>query len=162
MKKQPVMDERERIQHRKIQSEGYSVLMFGLIVALLVQLLAFDADFEQVAGEFICFFGTSLYVVIRSYAKGVAIGYHRNRQRMKLMLTPIVLAVTMALVNIYYNYAEYMQGPAPDWGGLVFGSLLAAMFAGLSSFGILWLIFKMSDRRQAKIERALDEDETAE
>jgi RsiW-degrading membrane proteinase PrsW (M82 family) len=98
-------------------------------------------------------------VVIRSYAKGVAIGYHRNRQRTKLMLTPIVLAVTMALVNVYYNYAEYMQGPAPDWNGLILGSLLAAMFAGLSSFCILWLIFKASDRRQAKIERALDEDE---
>jgi hypothetical protein len=162
MKKQVELDERILAQTRKVQSEGYTILMFGLIIALLVQQLAFGADFEQVAGEFICFFGVSLYVVIRSYAKGIAIGYHKNRQRMKLMLTPIVMAVTMALVNIYYNYAEYFGGASPDWGNLVFGSLLSAMVAGLCSFGILWLIFKASDRRQAKIERVLDEDEVSE
>ena len=46
-----VVDEREELELRRIESSACYVFIFGLGIAIIVQLLAFEMNFEHVVGE---------------------------------------------------------------------------------------------------------------
>ena len=71
--KQNSQDERVVAQRRKINSEAYGILMTALFCSILVQKFLLNAPFEQYAVEFICFFGMSLYLMIRHLTLGLNI-----------------------------------------------------------------------------------------
>ncbi len=163
MKKRPVIDERVRDQRRKLGNEAYTILIFALMLSLIVQQLVFGADFEQVAGEFFCFFGVSLYVVIRSFMIGLDMydGAMRKRRDIRL-LTAVVTAVTIMVVSGLRDYPDYISSPSPDWGGYIADLAISGVSAGVSSFLIVMLVYYLNGKRQASLEKRLDAEETAD
>lgn len=47
MKKQAIIDERVLLQKSKIGSDGFQILLIGLIASILIQQYIFDAPFSQ-------------------------------------------------------------------------------------------------------------------
>jgi hypothetical protein len=64
MKKVNIQDERIVYQKRKIGSDAFGIIYFGLIISILLQQFMFDAPFSQYAAEFVLFVVAAVYIIV--------------------------------------------------------------------------------------------------
>lgn len=160
MNKHNIQDERILIQRRKISSEAYSILMIVLIFSILVQQFVLNAPFKQYAVEFMCFFGMSLYTIVRYLMLGLNL-YGESKWARKIpLLNGIVTGVVVTTINGILNYSKYADKYKADGIGY-FIAVLAVTFisATIGSFIILAFISFLNDKKQATILRGMDEEE---
>src|SRR5665647_342747 len=157
MKKEFINDERDTAQRRKVGSETCNLLMVGLLLSLLIQQTILDTPFEQYAGEFICFFAASLYIVVRSLALGTDFITRREKSKKWLIISTLVGGITMTTLMSIQNYAKYgNKHNFASFSGTViilFITSTALMFFGFS------LLYSLNQKRQMKIAKKLDEEE---
>ena len=163
MKKQNTQDERVVAQRRKIHSEAYSILMMVLLASILVQQFLLSAPFEQYAVEFICFFGMSIYMIIRYLTFGLDIYGEGKRSKRIPLVNSMVVGITVTTINGVLNYTEYTERYQEDGIGY-FISVLAVTFisAAVSAFAVLSYLNYLNKKKQAKIENQLEQEEKDE
>ncbi|PRR80189.1 hypothetical protein CLLI_05730 [Clostridium liquoris] len=160
MKKQNLQDERVVAQRRKINSEAYSILMVALFCSMLVQQFLLNAPFKQYAVEFICFFGMSIYMIIRYMTLGLNIYSEEKRAKAIPFVNSIVAGIVVTAINGVLNYTQYAEQYKEDGRGY-FIAVLAVTFisATLSVFFVLSCLNYLNKKKQAKIQKQLDEKE---
>jgi len=163
MKKQNTQDERVVAQRRKIHSEAYSILMMVLLASILVQQFLLNAPFEQYAVEFICFFGMSIYMIIRYLTFGLDIYGEGKRSKRIPLVNSMVVGITVTTINGVLNYTEYAERYQEDGIGY-FITFLAVTFisAAVSAFAVLSYLDYLNKKKQAKIENQLEQEEKDE
>lgn len=163
MKRKNMQDERVSSQRRKIYSEAYGILMMVLSASVLVQQFIFNAPFEQYAVEGICFFGISVYVLIRYMTLGLDIFGEGKSARTIPLLTSLTVGVTVTAVNGVLNYIRYADHYKED-GIFLFIAVLIITFISATVFSFVLLSFLnyLNKKKQAKIQKQLDADEKSE
>lgn len=163
MKKQNLQDERVVAQRRKINSEAYGILMIVLLCSMLVQQFLLNAPFEQYAVEFIGFFGMSIYMIIRYMTLGLDIYGEGKRAKAIPFVNSIVAGIVVTAINGVLNYTQYAEQYKEDGIGY-FIAVLAVTFisATVSTFVVLSYLNYLNKKKQAKIQKKLDEMEQDE
>ncbi len=159
MKRQNLQDERILAQRRKISSEAYGLLMMVLLVSMLVQQYLFNAPFEQYAVEFICFFGISIYVLIRNLTLGINIfGEGKNAKRMPL-LNSLVAGSMVTVINGVMNYIRYAESYKGQLGTFIFTLVITFVCATVAAFVVFSIFNLINNNKQKQIQKRLDEEE---
>ncbi|WP_312442939.1 DUF6773 family protein [Lacrimispora sp.] len=163
MKIQNMQDERVVALRRKINSEAYGILMIVLLGSILVQQYLFNAPFKQYAVEVICFFGMSLYMTIRYMTLGLDIYGEGKRSKVIPFVNSIVAGIVVTVINGVLNYTQYAEKYKEDGIGY-FIAVLAVTFisATISTFVVMSCLNYLNKKRQAKIQKQLDEKEQDE
>lgn len=163
MKKQNSQDERVVAQRRKINSEAYGILMIALLGSMLVQQFLLNAPFEQYAVEFICFFGMSFYMIIRYMTFGLNIYGEGKRAKAIPFVNSIVVGIVVTAINGVLNYTQYAQQYKEDGIGYFIGVLAVTFIsATIPVFVVMSCLEFLNKRKQAKIQKQLDEEEQDE
>jgi hypothetical protein len=160
MKNQNLHDERVVAQRRKITSEAYGILMFVLLSSIVIQQFLLNAPFEQYAVEFISFFGISIYIIIRYMTLGLDLYGEGKRSKAIPFVNSIVTGLVVAAITGFLNYKQYSEQYEED-GIIYFIAVLAITFisAAVSAFVVLSFLDHLNKRKQAKIQKHLDEME---
>lgn len=160
MKRQNMQDERVLEQRRKVSSEVDGILMIVLLVSILVQQFYLNAPFKQYAVEFICFFGMSIYKVVRYMTLGLDINSEGKRAKIMPLITSLVAGITVTVINGILNYTRYAEHYIEDGIGY-FIAVLAITFisATVFCFIVVSFFYHLNKIKQDKIQKRLDEDE---
>ena len=160
MKTQNPQDERVVAQRRKINSEAHGILIIALLSSILIQQFLLNAPFEQYAAEFICFFGVSFYIIIRYMMVGLSIHGESKQAKVIYFINSIVAGAAVTTITGILNYAQYAERYKEDGTGY-FIAMLAITFISASflCFVVLSGVYYLNKKKQAKIQKHLDEDE---
>ena len=163
MKRQNMQDERVAVQRRKINSEAHGILMIMLIISMLVQQFLLNAPFEQYAAEFICFFGMSIYMIVRYMMLGLNIYGEGKRAKGITLLNSIVAGIVVTVINGISNYTQYAEHYKENEIGY-FVAVLAITFVSATILVFVALSFLnfLNKKKQAQIQKQLDKDEQNE
>lgn len=158
MKKNTMIDERALSQKQKVGSEAASLLFIALLISLVYQQFVLDAPFSQYAAEFFCFFGASLYILVRSLILGNDFYTGKKKNKKWLLISSLVGGCTMGGLLFLQNMDRYgdkhTTGSAVATAAILIFTSTALMFAGFS------LLFLLNEKRQARIDRELDQEES--
>jgi hypothetical protein len=159
MKRHPVQDERILTQKRKILSEAYGLLMLILIASILIQQYLFNAPFQQYAVEFICFFGISIYVLIRNLTLGINVFGEGKNARSMPILNSFITGLTITVINGVMNYTRYAESYRDHFGTFFLTLGVTFVCGTLGAFATLSLLNFMNSKKQQQIQKRLDEEE---
>ncbi|WP_312940526.1 DUF6773 family protein [Oscillibacter sp.] len=163
MKRQNTQDERIAAQRRKINSDAYGILMAVLLISILVQQFFLNAPFKQYAVETICFFGMSFYMIVRYMTLGLDLYGEGKHAKGMLLVNSLVAGTAVTAINGVLNYTQYAERYKADGMGY-FIAVLAITFisATVCTFAVQALFDYLNKKKQAKIQKQLDEDEKDE
>ncbi len=166
MKKQNIQninDERVSAQRHKVYNEAWVILMTALLASILIQQFLLNASFEQYAAEAICFFGVSIYIVIRYLVLGLNVYGEGKMAKSIPFINGIVAGIVVTAINGVLNYTQYADRYKEDGLGYFF-AVLAITFisATIGSFSVLFAISYINKKKQDKIKKLLDEEENAQ
>lgn len=158
--KRQIQDERVLAQRRKIQSDAYGILIIVLLISILVQQFLLNAPFEQYAVEFICFFGMSIYMIVRYLTLGINIYGEGKRAKSIPLVNSIVTGIVVTAINGVLKYTRYAERYQDDGIGY-FIAVLVITFISAAAFAFVVLSFfgYLNKKKQEKIQKRLDEDE---
>lgn len=151
MKNEQIKDERIQNQKMKIQSDAYQILMLCLLVSMLIQQFLLKAPFSQFAVEFFCFFGISLYLIIRYLYEGIDIwgfGKSKHIANKKSLLSVLVCGVVCILVYVI------LTGEKNLWNIFTLLLIITAVYFA-QQIGLRFLI----RHKQKQINDAFDAEE---
>lgn len=102
------LDEMQELKLLKIESHGYWIGFWGLLLAMMVQVVLTDptGDFRPLTGEFIVFMCMAVYMVIACIRNGVWDRHIPATPKANIgvsLLSATVFALFFALLN-YKNY----------------------------------------------------------
>ncbi|SMC18690.1 hypothetical protein SAMN02745134_00632 [Clostridium acidisoli DSM 12555] len=163
MKKQNLQDERVVAQRRKINSEAYGILMIALICSILVQQFLLKAPFEQYAAELICFLGMCIYTIIRYMTLGLNIYGEGKSSKAIIFMNSILSGIVVTAINGVLNYTQYAEKYKEDGIGYFIAVLVVTFIsATVLVFVVLSFLNYLNKKKQAKIQKQLDEKEQDE
>lgn len=162
MKIQNIQDERVVVQRRKINSEAYGILMIVLLGSILVQEYLLNAPFEQYAVEVICFLGMSIYMIVRYMMLGLNIYGEGKWAKGIPLVNSIVTGIIVTAINGVLNYTRYAEHYKDNIGFFIATLAVTFISATIPVFVVLSCFKYLDKKKQAKIEKQLDEDEQAE
>lgn len=163
MKKQGIQDERVVAQRRKINSEAYGILMLVLLIAIIIQEYFLNAPFEQYAVEVICFFGMSLYIIVRNVMLGLNLYGEQRPVKGIVLLSSLIVGVTTTTINGVLNYMQYAEQHYKDNIGFFIAGLAITFISATGfSFALLSFIQYLNKKRQDNIQQKLDAQEEDE
>ena len=160
MKNIKIQDERILSQRRKIQSDGFGVLFFGLLISIVLQKFIFDAPFSQYASEFILLMVAAIYVEARNIINGSGTYSMDFSGQNLVVIHSIVCGLAIAALATTFNIINLGINQMGGAGGIVVTSFITFVFGVLISFVVLQIIFMINTKRQKQIdEKYIDEDE---
>lgn len=160
MKKQIENDERVLTQKRKIGSDAFQILFFGLLVSVLVQQYFFNAPFAQYAVEIVLFIAVSIYVITRNLMVGNDLFASKKGGQAIVVVNSLVCGFTVAVINTVLNYAKYgekVKLPIAVNTALVAG--ITFISAAATAFVALELLYLVNKKMQKNIEERLNDNE---
>lgn len=158
MKKEHVQDERVLAQKRKIGSDAYQILFYGLFLSIFIQQDLFDAPFSQYAVEVILLLCTAAYVVIRHLAAGNDLFASKGSQKLVIM-NSLVCGVIVSVVNTTLNYMKLGDQFRTDMVNTLLISGITFLSASVIVFVVLELFYIVNEKKQKKIEVQLNQEE---
>lgn len=140
-------DERVLAQRRKIQSDGFQLLIYGLLLAIVVQQFFLQAPPSQFMGEFLCLIAAGFYNLIRNLKLGNNIFVNNEGSYKSYLKNAVISGIgTMILFTI-------LTGQKVED---VIGFYISyAIFYGV----MLSVIYYFSKKKEEKIQKELDMDE---
>lgn len=147
MKGNKIQDERILNQRRKIQSDGFQVLYYILIISVLIQQLILKAPVTQYIIELLCFIGASVYIIISNIRLGnnIISDEPRNKRFYKITLTTGILQI---IIITFLNHNESI------------GDILTNIVVFTCVYiGMIYLLYTFTKRKQDEITKELDRDE---
>lgn len=140
-------DERVLAQRRKIQSDGFQLLIYGLLLAIVVQQFFLQAPPSQFMGEFLCLIGAGFYNLIRNLKLGNNI-FVNNEGSYKSYLKNSVISGIGIMILFTVLTGQKIED--------VIGFYISyAIFYGV----MLSVIYYFSKKKEEKIQKELDMDE---
>ncbi len=161
MRRPNVTDERILAERRKIGSEACSLLMLVLLGSVLVQQYLFDAPFAQYAVEFVCFIGASVYILVRNLLTGINLFGAKKSFRAMVTLNSVVCALTITAINGILGYMRYRESFGGNPGMFILTLTVTFVCAAVASFAALSVLYHLGNKRQAQIEKSLNEEENS-
>lgn len=153
MKNNQINDERVINERRKITAEAYGLIMIFLLISMLIKQFIFHSEFNEYAVEFIAFFGSSIYIVIRNIFVGNNL-YEENKKRLPIV-NSIVMGVSATLALVFLRYKEF-----DTRNDFILESIEVFIFTTLSSFLFIYIVNKVTQKRIKHMENKYDyEDE---
>ncbi len=147
MKDNKIQDERILNQRRKIQSDGFQILYYVLIISVLIQQLILKAPVTQYIIELLCFIGASVYIIISNIRLGnnIISDEPRNKRFYKITLTTGILQI---IIITFLNRNESI------------GDILTNIVVFTCVYiGMIYLLYTFTKRKQDEITKKLDRDE---
>ncbi|MDF2866204.1 MAG: hypothetical protein K0R72_1022 [Clostridia bacterium] len=159
MKKQIIQDERVVAQKQKILSESYVILMIILIISIFIQQNLLNAPFKQYAVEFICFFGISIYILIRNLTLGIDMFGEKKKAKIIALRNSIIAGIAVTVVTGISNYIEYAEKYEGKLIFFVISLLITFVSAVICTFVVFALIGFINNMKINQLEKKLDEEE---
>lgn len=159
MKREKIQDERILIQKRKIGSDAFQILFYGLLLSVLIQQYMFNAPFSQYAVEVILFLAISVYIIVRNIMVGNDLFESSKYSQKLVVLNSLVTGLVVAIINTTLNYMKLGEWFKRD----IINTLLVAAVTFLSSSIITFIAFEtlyiVNKKKQKKIESMLNDED---
>lgn len=152
MKTNQMNDERVINEKRKITTEAYGLIMIFLLISMLVKQFIFHSEFNEYAVEFIAFFGSSIYIVIRNIFVGNNL-YEENKKRLPIM-NSIIMGLSSTFALALLRYKEFNTR-----NDFILESIEVFIFTTLSSFLFIYIVNKVTQKRIKHMENKYDYEE---
>lgn len=151
MKNNQINDERVINQKRKITGEAYGLVMIFLLSSILIKQFILHSEFNEYAVEFIAFFGSSIYIVIRNIFVGNNL-YGKDKKRLPL-INSLIMGASVTATLVFLRYKEFNTT-----NDFISESIIAFVSATLSSFVLFYITNKITQKRIKYIENKYDEE----
>lgn len=152
MKKVNIQDERIVFQKRKIGSDAFGIIYFGLIISILLQQFMFGAPFSQYAAEFVLFMVAAVYIVVRNIIVGNNLfGDSSNEQKM-VIINSLVCGVTIAAITTTLNSVNFGLGKMGGLTGIALTAFITFASGALASFIGFEFLYIINKKRQKQID----------
>ena len=152
MKNNQINDERVINERRKITAEAYGLIMIFLLISMLIKQFIFHSEFNEYAVEFIAFFGSSIYIVIRNIFVGNNL-YEENKKRLPIM-NSIIMGLSSTFALALLRYKEFNTR-----NDFILESITTFICATLSSFLFIYITNKITQKRIKYMENKYDGDD---
>lgn len=152
MKNINIQDERIIFQKRKIGSDAFGIIFYGLLISILIQQYMFDAPFPQYAAEFILFMVAAIYVVCRNIIVGNNLFNNSFKGQKIVVINSVVCGLTIAVITTTFNTMNY---GFEKMGGATLIAITAfiTFFCGaLTSFIGFEILYILNKKRQKQID----------
>ena len=160
MKNTDIKDERIVFQKRKIGSDTFGIVYFGLIASILLQQFILEAQFSQYAAEFIIFAVATVYIVVRNIIVGNNIfGESSNGQKM-VIINSLISGITITVITTTLNSINYGLDKMGGVPGIALTALITFASGAFVSFIGFEILYRINEKRQKQItEKYNDDDE---
>jgi len=159
MKREKIQDERLLAQKRKIGSDAFQILFYGLLLSVLIQQYMFNAPFSQYAVEVVLFLVTSIYVVIRNLMVGNDLFTSNKLGNKLVIINSVVCGLTVAVVNTTLNYLKYRDLFKTDIVNTMLVALITFLSASFIAFVPLETLYIINKKKQMQMEAKLKDEE---
>lgn len=141
-------DERVITQRRKIQSDGFQLLIYALLLSVVIQQIFLQAPPSQYMAELLCLIGAGFYNLVRNLNIGNNIfGDDKNSGKNLLkntLFSGIGSVVLVAIITGERNFENLLS----------FSLTYIVTFGGMA-----YIVHYINKRKQDKIKKELDMDE---
>ena len=152
MKNFKIRDERIVTQKRKIGSDAFGIVYFGLIASILLQQFMFDAPFSQYAAEFIFVMIAAIYVVSRNIIAGNNLFTETFKGQKIVVLNSIVCGVTIAVITTALNTTNLGLEQMGGATGIAMATLITFACGAIVAFIGFELLYIINKKRQDQME----------
>lgn len=141
-------DERVLTQRRRVQSDGFQLLIYALLISVVVQQFLFQAPPSQYMVEFLCVVGAGIYTTVRNFNLGNDISNFGQLNIKYIIKTTIWGGGISCLVFVILSGEKNISD-------ILINFVIFAIAYG----GMAYLFYYLNKKKQAKIEEDLDKDE---
>ena len=149
------LDEQQERKLLEIESRGFWMAFWGLLIALVVQSLVMK-NTSMVIGEWIMFMTLALYLALSCSRAGIW-DRHMDMNRKTLFYVSIIAALCAAVFMFSFTFLRYHKP---------ISSLYAGVIIGLSTFAIcyiaLTLAARVTKKRQDELNAEPEEEKNEE
>ena len=147
------LDERQEQKLLQIESKGCWLAFWGLLAAMVVQLVVYGFHMAYMAGEWIVYMILALYIAFACLKNGI--WDRRLKANLKTnLVVSLVAALGLGVVNFFAVWGKYPDKPA----GATAAVIISAICAFVVCFIIITIFAKSYRKKQAELER---EDENS-
>ena len=148
-----INDERILSERRRIQSRGYTYIIYALVTSIVIKMVFMDAGFEMYASELIILIGSGLYMIIANYLKGFNIwSINPNDGTNRFSKNLIIAGVISIILND--NLKKYTGIEDSKMTAIVYSVSWITIFSIISI-----VMYYLNKRKQEKIDKQLDDEE---
>ncbi|WP_426350311.1 DUF6773 family protein [Alloiococcus sp. CFN-8] len=141
-------DERTLLLRRKVQSDGFQLIIIYLLLSALIQKFFFKASFNQIAVELIGFLAAALYMIIRSISLGINLNSEGSKSNKNVIKGAILSGLGCCIFLFIFAGKRDL---------LTLG--LISIFTSISYLATSFLLDYLNKRKQSKIEEELNKNE---
>lgn len=146
-------DERVLSERRRIQSRGYTYIIYALVLSIVIKMVFMDAGFEMYASELIILIGSGLYMIVANYLKGINIwSINANDGTNRFSKNLIIAGVISIILND--NLKKYIGFEDSKLSAIVYTVSWTTVFSIISI-----VMYYLNKRKQEKIDKQLDDEE---
>ncbi len=158
--KNGISDERVIFSKRKIQSDGFIIVWFVLLVSTLVQ-QHLGAPISQYIVEVVVFISMSIYLLVFNFVKGNEMYPAINKKSNILVLIQSVFTgLVISVINTIQNYMEYGDIVQDSISTHVISVAVISFISGtIGTFIVLKILAYLNNQKQKKIISGLDAEE---
>lgn len=154
MRKTSNLDERQEQKLLEIESRGCWLAFWGLLAAMVVQLIAYGFDISKMAGEWIIFMILALYIASACLENGIWDRRLKANTKTNLIAS-LIAAVGLGMVNFLAIWGRYPQKPM---GALVSG-VISAVSAFVLCFAVMLVFTRAYKKRQRELEQESEDED---
>jgi hypothetical protein len=159
MKNVNIQDERILSLRRKIQSDAFGVLFWGLFISILLQKFMFNAPFADYAAEFILLIVSAIYVEGRNIITGSGT-YSIDFSGQKLVVIhSVVSGLAIAAIATTFNTINLGSEQMGSAGGIAITTLITFASGALISFFVFQILFVINKKKQKLIDEKYNDTE---
>ena len=148
-----INDERILSERRRIQSRGYTYIIYALVTSIVIKMVFMDAGFEMYASELIILIGSGLYMIIANYLKGFNIwSINPNDGTNRYTKNLIIAGVISIILND--NLKKYTGIEDSKLSAIVYTVSWTTVFSIISI-----VMYYLNKKKQEKIDKQLDDEE---
>ena len=148
-----INDERILSERRRIQSRGYTYIIYALVLSIVIKMVFMDAGFEMYVSELIILIGSGLYMIIANYLKGINIwSINMNDGTNRYTKNLIIAGVISIILND--NLKKYTEIEDSKMTAIVYSVSWIGVFSVISI-----VMYYLNKKKQEKIDMQLDDEE---
>lgn len=150
-----INDERILSERRRIQSRGYTYIIYALVTSIVIKMVFMDAGFEMYASELIILIGSGLYMIIANYLKGINIWSINPNDGTNRYDKNLIIATVISII-LNDNLKKYTGI------GIADSKMTAIVYSvsWITIFSIISIVmYYLNKKKQEKIDKQLDDEE---
>lgn len=161
MRKQKIQDERILAQKRKIGSDAFQILFYGLLLSVLVQQYMFNAPFSQYAVEIVLFIAISIYIIVRNIMVGNDLFESSKHNQKLVVVNSLVSGLVVAIINTTLNYLRLGDLFKKDIANTILISAITFLCASIIAFVAFEILYVVNKKKQKQIELMLNNEDSS-